>query len=336
MIDFNDLSSYLLIKKGLSTRTAHGYMLRITYLTKWLTANNLPLQSSSIEQYFLFLRNNNVQNRSMNLDVCAIKALEEYFKNRNKPISLLNGIQPFKFDKKSIDVLSTEEIEKILSVDLYSPTHGNKSSHLENTFRLFTMFLAFTGCRISEALELQVQYVDIPNQRITFEKTKGKEFRRIYISNPLLTLLKDAIQHKRPTDLVFTNHLGNKLHKGDYLLNLRKRTAAAGVTKRVHPHLFRHSLATQLLVDGVDITLVATILGHKDISTTYKTYVHLADKTIQSAMSRHSLVRKNINPMEIIKQIKDAIIGFHLESDSRFGYKIEDGDHSLNVTLFVK
>ena len=89
-----------------------------------------------------------------------------------------------------------------------------------------------------------------------------------------------------------------------------------------------------MLEAGVPITEVAPLVGHRDIQTTYSTYMHLADKTLQKAAMRHPMVRKNVDPSEILKSIKETIESLHLESDSRFIYQlIEDG---ISISLKIK
>ena len=109
-----------------------------------------------------------------------------------------------------------------------------------------------------------------------------------------------------------------------------------GINKRVHPHLFRHSFATQLLMSGVDITRVASILGHKDIQTTSNNYVHLADDTLRKATYLHPLVRKNIHPSEILKLVKEAIQTLGIENDGRFDFAINETNTSLAFEFALK
>lgn len=82
--------------------------------------------------------------------------------------------------------------------------------------------------------------------------------------------------------------------------------------------------------------MVAAILGHKDIQTTFDNYVHLADETLKKAMYRHPLIRKNVDPREILKNIKEAVEGFNLDSDARFDYKFDGGPNTFSFTIFVK
>jgi len=89
-------------------------------------------------------------------------------------------------------------------------------------------------------------------------------------------------------------------------------------------------------MSGVDVTMVASILGHKDIQTTFDNYVHLADETLKKATYRHPLVRKHVDPREIINNLKEIITGFKLDDDERFDYKYDGGSNSCSFTVFVK
>jgi len=88
-----------------------------------------------------------------------------------------------------------------------------------------------------------------------------------------------------------------------------------------------------LLESGVPITEVASLVGHKDIQTTYSTYMHLADKTLQKAAMRHPLVRNNVDPSELVKTVKETLENFHLESDKRFIYTISETEDGLKFSL---
>ena len=84
------------------------------------------------------------------------------------------------------------------------------------------------------------------------------------------------------------------------------------------------------------ITEVATLVGHKDIQTTYDTYMHLADKTLQKAAMRHPLVRRNVNPTEIIKTVKETLENLQLENDTRFIFSLSETSNGLEFSLQTK
>ena len=91
-----------------------------------------------------------------------------------------------------------------------------------------------------------------------------------------------------------------------------------------------------MLESGVPITEVATLVGHKDIQTTYDTYMHLADKTLQKAAMRHPLVRRNVNPTEIVRTVKETLENLQLEGDSRFVFSLSETSDGLKFSLRVK
>jgi site-specific recombinase XerD len=178
-----------------------------------------------------------------------------------------------------------------------------------------------------------VKHVDISAGKAIFVNTKTNENRTAYFTEPLKSRLQKMIDKRNFDDRVFRNTMDKQIQVTDYSEDLKRRAIEAGVTKRTFPHNFRHSYITHMLETGVPITEVATLVGHKDIQTTYSTYMHLADKTLERAAMRHPMVRKNVNPNEILKMLKETIEGYHLETDNRFTYNIEDRGVGLNVHI---
>ncbi len=87
------------------------------------------------------------------------------------------------------------------------------------------------------------------------------------------------------------------------------------------------------MISGDEITKAASILGHKDIQTTYANYVHLADKTRRQGMFKHPLIRGSIDPQEVIKGIKDTIDGYKLEGDQRFNYSFTEENGGIYFSV---
>ena len=91
-----------------------------------------------------------------------------------------------------------------------------------------------------------------------------------------------------------------------------------------------------MLESGVPITEVASLVGHQDIQTTYSTYMHLADRTLQKAAMRCPLVRGNVNPTEIVKTVKETLENLQLENDSRFIFSLSETSNGLEFSLQTK
>ncbi|MFZ5845007.1 MAG: tyrosine-type recombinase/integrase, partial [Patescibacteria group bacterium] len=251
------------------------------------------------------------------------------------------GLALLNKNPRPIEILTPEEIEKIINTEVpYGRFRKFTSEEVTETqnqlYRAFTRFLAYTGARFSEAANLTLQYVDLASGKVTFVDTKNKTNRRVWVTEPVISEMRECMAGKNQHDLVFTNFVGSPVIPQNYGLHLRRVSSLAGIKKRVHPHIFRHSFATQLLIAGVDVTMVASILGHRDIQTTYQNYVHLADETLKKSIYRHPLVRKNIDPKEIIRIIRDAIASLRIENDPRFSYTLSEGSNCLQFDLKIK
>lgn len=332
-----DFIRYITIKKGLAKLSVRTCKIRFNIINKWLKENNKELNKDTIEEFFFHLKERGLNNNSLNTYVFTCRYIQDYLLDRGIKNNFFEGFNSFTKVKPLIIILTPEEIERLLATHLnYANRNGQYNGDLNFVYVTFNMFLAFTGCRFSEAADLTVKRLDVAGGKATFIETKNKEIRFAHLTEPLISRLAKLCEGKKPDDIIFTNSLGQRFLPQTYSGDLRRRCKLAKITKRVHPHLFRHSFATQLLMSGVDVTMVASILGHKDIQTTYDNYVHLADDTLRKATYRHPLVRKNIDPKEIIKIMQDLIEGFKIDSDERFNYKFERSSNSLSFTVFVK
>lgn len=339
MIIESDFISYITVKKALSEQSIRHCKSRLKVINRWLSLNNKELNNQTVEELFYWLRiDKHLAGNSLNTYVFCLRYIEDYLKDRGHETALLDGIKRFPKQRiKTIEVLTTQEIEKLLSVHInYKHFNGQDCSHLDGVYRTFMMGLAFTGARFDEMASLRVKDVDLSWKKITFVRTKNKETRSVYITEPLLSNIGEQIKGKDREDYVFTSMTGSKLITQNVSRDLQMRKKLAHINKRIHPHLFRHSFATQLLQSGVEITQVAAILGHKDIQTTFENYVHLADETLKKAMYHHPLIRRHIEPTEFIKNIKGIITGFHIDEDYRFDYEINEKSGELQFKIRVK
>jgi site-specific recombinase XerD len=141
------------------------------------------------------------------------------------------------------------------------------------------------GLRVSEVANLRVLDIDSERMVIRVEQGKGKKDRNGMLSPRLLVLLREWWLVGRPTTWLFPGR--------DPLLPITPRqlhrvvceTAdAVGIEKRVSPHTLRHSFATHLLEEGVDIRLIQVALGHSKLDTTAR-YAHVASKVLREMVS---------------------------------------------------
>ncbi|MDX9781453.1 MAG: site-specific tyrosine recombinase XerD [Bacteroidales bacterium] len=170
-------------------------------------------------------------------------------------------------------VLSVQEIELIInSVDLSLPEGHRNRSILE--------VLYSCGLRVSELVSLKISdiFLEESFMRVT---GKGDKQRLIPIGEPAADSVKlylsgrgNQIIKKGNEEILFLSRRGTKLTREMIFIMLRKQAAAAGITKEISPHTFRHSFASHLVENGADLRAVQEMLGHASILTT-EIYTHL-------------------------------------------------------------
>lgn len=333
-VNSEDFYSFITIKEGLEVSSVRHCMSRLGIFNEWLARTGLSIDKDCLEKFFTELKNKGLTNNSLNTYRFLFRHLVSYYKDRGFLYDFFDGFKSFKKLKPDIVIFTLEEIEKILNTRLtYGVFRGKDTSFLDFRYRTMTMFLAYTGCRYSEAAELTVKHLDISAGRATFVNTKTNENRTVYFVEPLKSHLQKLIQDRSQDDRVFRNSNEKLVQVTEFSQDLKKRARKAGITKRVFPHNFRHSYITHMLEAGVPITEVATLVGHKDIQTTYSTYMHLADKTLENAAMKNPLMARNVEPILIMKNIKDALYAFHLQDDPRFDYKITETNNALKIII---
>jgi integrase/recombinase XerD len=186
-------------------------------------------------------------------------------------------------------VLSRAELATILE----HPPSGDFSSL---TARMAAELLFATGIRVAELAGLRDDDIDLTAGVITIIG-KGSRQRRVYIPDSDIRELVIAYRHARDvrghtSESFLTNSRGGPASPQHIRRLVRTLAENAALARRVTPHMFRHSVATYLLEEGVDIRYVQRLLGHRSIVTT-EIYTHVADAALKSrVIERHP--RKSI------------------------------------------
>ena len=186
-----------------------------------------------------------------------------------------------KRDKKLPTVLTREEVKRLLNVLL------NRKS------KLMVSMLYACGMIVSELVNLKIDNLDFDEKIGYLKRAKGRKDRVFNIPGFLEEDLKKHIEEQKelmeqdesfnPEGHVFTGPKG-KLSARNLQKMVSKAAQRAGIKKDVHCHTLRHSYATHLLEDGVDIRYIQTLLGHSDLSTT-QIYTHISTDEIKKIKS---------------------------------------------------
>lgn len=162
-------------------------------------------------------------------------------------------------------VLSPDEMNLLLD----GP--GEAPEHLAARDRAMIEMLYSSGMRISELLSLKVSDVEgIPSQVVV--TGKGNRERIVFLGDAARSILGAYLllrgRFSPVDDALFLNHRGRALDARGVRHRLKRLQLEQGVSRRVHPHKFRHTFATDLLNSGADIRAVQEMLGHSSLSTT--------------------------------------------------------------------
>ncbi len=158
----------------------------------------------------------------------------------------------------------------------------------ESTTLLAVALMVTTGVRVNEAVGIRCQDIDLSGRSLRL-MGKGRRERQVFLTNEWIVDLTGAylkarsalaIDHSR---LLF-NVRGEPLSTAAMRSRLAKAAQAAGVGRRVTPHMLRHTAATQLIEAGVDIRYIQRLLGHASLSTT-EIYTHVSDRALKRVVS---------------------------------------------------
>lgn len=257
---------------------------------------------------------------TLNTRITTYNNLIEYFNYRDITHSL-KKYSHFKKERGDIDPLSPEEMRALLNVKVpYGPYGKWTGEQLDHMYHVFTYFIMTTGARFNEARCVRVEDLNLLNGTVKFRETKNGKVRSAYLYEPVLGYLKDLCVGKKSNDLVFTNTMGSKIQQKNYRIDCLRRMELAGINRKVHPHLYRHSFATDLKERGAGIDDIAELLGHSSIQTTKEMYIHFNDRQRRRVAEKASLNLQGVKPIDIVKQMHEMIDSFHLEQDERFNY----------------
>lgn len=281
MFDYLALfQEYLTVELGLAKNTQLAYMrdLRLLMKSLQLKADEELLQVSRQQMiaYLVRLRQEGRAASTVARKLASIKAFyrfltaERYI--RRNPAEVLEAASRGLHLPK---VLSVQEVERLLD----EPNLGTLDGYRDKTM---LELLYATGMRVSELVNVPVKNVDMKMQYVIV-MGKGSKERMLPLGRTALHYLEHYLSVVRPQLLhgkpdaaseLFVTGWGGPMTRERFYEIIVAYGKSAGISKRVTPHMLRHSFATHLLNNGTDLRIVQELLGHADISTT-QIYTHL-------------------------------------------------------------
>jgi integrase/recombinase XerD len=262
--------------RGLRTDTQRDYIRVVRSFAAFLGRSPDTATAEDIRRFQVHQRESGIQPQSINNSVSALRFF--FTVTLNRPDLSLRLVL-VRYPRKLPDVLSVEEIERLLEA---APSLKYKAA-------LGTAYGA--GLRVSEVATLKVDDIDSARMLIRVEQGKGRKDRNAMLSPQLLALLRlwwregkrrnVMLPHgwlfpgRSCTEPISTRQINRAVHEAAEI---------AGIRKRVTPHTLRHSFATHLLEQDVDIRVIQVLLGHSKLDTT-ALYTRVATKIIRAVTS---------------------------------------------------
>ena len=254
--------------RNYSQKTIKSYLYGLKEYFAFKKSNFEILNIESIKDFLLWAEKGNISPQTRNLFLSAIKF---YYRNVVKANGKIE-IRSAKKNKSLPVVLSRGEIGKILKA-------------IKNTKHKLLLSLAYgAGLRVSEVTSLKIQDIDLAELTIHVKQAKGQKDRITVFPEKLLADIQNLITWKDKNDFLFSSERGGKLTTRTAQKIFENSLKKSGVKKKATFHSLRHSFATHLLENGVDVRYVQELLGHQNIRTTQR-YTQVTNPSIKKIKS---------------------------------------------------
>ena len=285
------------IEKGNSLKTVRNYDY---YLSRFFEFAKITepkeINDDKIREFRLFLnrqpglktkgqQSSNLKKNTQNYHLIALRSFLKYLMKRNVPSLSPDRIELAKTKERSLDLISVEELERLLSAPL-KLLEMKKNIDRQKILRdkaILELFFS-TGLRLSELCSLN-RDLDLSKDEFSI-RGKGEKVRVVFLSDSAKKAISEYLRERKDmAEPLFIQYSNNK--REDHRLTPRSierivkyYAIVAGISKKVTPHIIRHSFATDLLSNGADIRSVQMMLGHANIATT-QIYTHITDKQLR-------------------------------------------------------
>ncbi len=263
--------------KNYSSNTIVSYQNDLSQFAEFVKVNLDKVSGDDIKKYVKSLHE--LKEKSLARKLSSLRMFYDFMvKRRFMDASPMTGIDGPKIGKYLPDVLSVEEVDRLLDF-----TCDNDFSFRN---RCILELLYSTGLRISELVSLKLENI-VLDEAFVKVMGKGSKERIVPLNDVALDYLEKYIKEVRPrmlkgvtTDDLFLNNHGKGLTRQAVFKVIKKRAEEIHLKKSISPHTLRHSFATHLLQNGADIRFIQELLGHAELGTT-EIYTHVANETLK-------------------------------------------------------
>ena len=285
---------YMEIERGAGLKTVANYE---RYLDRFFTfakvTEDFPpgdITENLVREYRLYLNRqlgvkvkgqmqSTLKKNTQNYHLIALRRFLKYLMKRKITSLTPDAIELAKTGDRHIDLISIDELKR-----LFLAAEGSTISNLRD-MALLNLFFS-TGLRLSELCSLN-RDIDITKDEFSI-RGKGEKVRVVFLSDGAKKAISNYVKARADfEEPLFIQYSSNKKAGSTMRLTprsieriIKQLAIKAGISKKVTPHVLRHSFATDLLSNGADIRSVQMMLGHANIATT-QIYTHVTDKQLK-------------------------------------------------------
>ncbi len=279
-----------LLSKNCSTNTLLAYEHDLKVFENYLLEKSLDFREFSARDFEdLIAHLTDFSSSTINRIAAAIKSFYKFLYIYDYiPTNPLEDVQLPHYEKPLPKALTFEEVQRILNC-------VDTSSHLGFRDRVMLELMYATGMRISEVLSLKTLDVSLENKYVRVVGKGNKERIIPFYSRvgDLLSEYLNSVHSKisKGKPYLFPNYKGDKMSRIGAWKIIKNYASKVGLSHKVHPHVFRHTFATHMLLGGCDIRTLQELLGHSSIITTERYLKVSLSQVYEVYMSAHPLAR---------------------------------------------
>lgn len=291
--------SYLKVEKNFSVNTITSYQRDIkdfiTYLGHKKIISLEDIDEKLAQEYVEHMTKQTYTNSTISRKISAIRSFGkyQYIKGYNSK-NIADYLALPKVNKKLPDYLNDKEINNLLS-------SFNDKTLLDSRNKMMVHLMFYTGTRVSELINIKLSDLNLSDEYLKVLGNGSKE-RIIPLNKDIIASLEYYFDNTRKqlldlnySDFLFVNKKANPITRQGFHKIIKKYCLISDINKNISPHSLRHSFATHLLNNGIDLRIVQVLLGHSDISTT-QIYTHVNNNYIKKSYDKyHPRDKKRFN-----------------------------------------
>lgn len=263
-----------------SKKTVASYEYDLKDYALFLEKNNLTIKDDNdktLKLYLNYVYDKKISNKSISRHLSSLRTYYDFLKKENIVTeNIFKNVKNPKIEKTIPNFISHDKLNEIFT--------SFNDSDLDIRNRLVIELLYATGLRVGELVNIKIKDIDFRAQSIKV-LGKGSKERYVFYNNTTKEVLKKYLVvrkklQKKENDYLLLNDKGTPIKEASVRKIIQTTLMKCGIKSKITPHTFRHTFATDLLNQGLDLVNVKELLGHASLNTT-SIYTHITNDRIK-------------------------------------------------------